>query len=110
LILCRSSAIRAAGGAVQLDVDALSTSQRNTLIELYMGKPIEVQGLPAAIYNGTYKGFVEGWNLTINSQQASLTINSTEAAYSLVPERWQDVLATLEWEDVDPAIQWQDYE
>lgn len=96
--------------SVQLDVDALSTSQRNTLIELYMGKPIEIQGLPAAIYNGTYKGFVEGWNLVINREQATLTINSTEAAYSLVPERWQDVLATLEWEDVGAAIQWQDYE
>lgn len=96
--------------SVQLDVDALSTSQRNTLIELYMGKPIEIQGLPAAIYNGTYKGFVEGWNLVINREQATITINSTEAAYSLVPERWQDVLATLEWEDVGAAIQWQDYE
>lgn len=96
--------------SVQLDVDALSTSQRNTLIELYMGKPIEIQGLPAAIYNGTYKGFIEGWNLVINREQATLTINSTEAAYSLVPERWQDVLATLEWEDVGAAIQWQDYE
>lgn len=96
--------------SVQLDVDALSTSQRNTLIELYMGKPIEIQGLPSAIYNGTYKGFVEGWNLVINREQATLTINSTEAAYSLVPERWQDVLATLEWEDVGAAIQWQDYE
>lgn len=96
--------------SVQLDVDALSTSQRNTLIELYMGKPIEIQGLPAAIYNGTYKGFVEGWNLVINREQATVTINSTEAAYSLVPERWQDVLATLEWEDVGAAIQWQDYE
>lgn len=96
--------------AVQLDVDALSTNQRNTLIELYMGKPIEIQGLPAAIYNGTYKGFVEGWNLVINREQATLTINSTEAAYSLVPERWQDVLATLEWEDVGAAIQWQNYE
>lgn len=96
--------------SVQLDVDALSTSQRNTLIELYMGKPIEIQGLPAAIYNGTYKGFVEGWNLVINREQATLTINSTEAAYSLVPERWQDVLATLKWEDVGAAIQWQNYE
>ena len=96
--------------SVQLDVDALSTSQRNSLIELYMGKPIEIQGLPAAIYNGTYKGFVEGWNRVINREQATLTINSTEAAYSLVPERWQDVLATLEWEDVGAAIQWQDYE
>lgn len=96
--------------SVQLDVDALNTSQRNTLIELYMGKPIEIQGLPAAIYNGTYKGFVEGWNLVINREQATVTINSTEAAYSLVPERWQDVLATLEWEDVGAAIQWQDYE
>ena len=96
--------------SLQLDVDALSTSQRNTLIELYMGKPIEIQGLPAAIYNGTYKGFVEGWNLTINRSQASLTINSTEAAYSLVPERWQDVLATTRWSDVVSTIQWQNYE
>lgn len=96
--------------SVQLDVDALSTSQRNTLIELYMGKPIEIQGLPAAIYNGTYKGFVEGWNLVINREQATLTINSTEAAYSLVPERWQDVVATTKWSDVGAAIQWQDYE
>lgn len=95
---------------VQLDTTALSTSQRNTLIELYMGKPIQIQNLPAAIYNGTYKGFVEGWNLTINRSQASLTINSTEAAYSLVPERWQDVLATTKWSDVGAAIQWQNYE
>lgn len=95
---------------VQLDTAALSTSQRNTLIELYMGKPIQIQNLPAAIYNGTYKGFVEGWNLTINRSQASLTINSTEAAYSLVPERWQDVLATTKWSDVVSTIQWQDYE
>lgn len=95
---------------VQLDTAALSSSQRNTLIELYMGKPIQIQNLPAAIYNGTYKGFVEGWNLTINRSQASLTINSTEAAYSLVPERWQDVLATTKWSDVGAAIQWQNYE
>ncbi|NDB67548.1 MAG: hypothetical protein EB015_05975 [Methylocystaceae bacterium] len=95
---------------VQLDVAALSTAQRNTLIEIYMGKPIQVQGLPSAIYNGTYKGFVEGWNLVINRQQASLTIISTEAAYSLVPERWQDVNATLAWSGVGAAIQWQQYE
>lgn len=95
---------------VQLDVDALSSSQRNSLIEIYMGKPIEIQGLPAAIYNGTYKGFVEGWNLVINREQATLTINSTEAAYSLVPERWQDVTATTVWTDIGAAIQWQDYE
>lgn len=95
---------------VQLDVAALSTAQRNTLIEIYMGKPIEVQGLPSAIYNGTYKGFVEGWNLVINREQASLTIISTEAAYSLVPERWQDVNATLAWSGVGAAIQWQNYE
>lgn len=96
--------------AVQLDIDALTNTQRNTLIELYMGKPIQIQGLPAAIYNGTYNGFVEGWNLSINREQATMTINSTEAAYSLVPERWQDVLATTKWSDVGALIQWQNYE
>lgn len=95
---------------VQLELSALSNAQRNALIGLYMGKPIEVQGLPSAIYNGTYKGFVEGWSLTINREQAALTLVSTEAAYSLVPDRWQDVLATLRWQDVGATIQWQDYE
>ena len=96
--------------SVQLELDALTNSQRNTLIDIYMGLPIEVQSLPSAIYNGTYKGFVEGYTFVINKEQTGLTISSTEAAYSLVPERWQDVLATTEWLDVDPAIQWQNYE
>lgn len=96
--------------SVQLELDALTNDQRNTLIDIYMGLPIEVQSLPSAIYNGTYKGFVEGYTFVINREQTGLTISSTEAAYSLVPERWQDVSASLEWEDVDPAIQWQNYE
>lgn len=95
---------------IQLDADALDANDLDTLTEIYMGKPIQIQSLPTAIYNGTYQGFVEGWNLTINRQQATLTINSTEAAYSLVPERWQDVLATTRWSDVGAAVQWQNYE
>ena len=94
---------------VQLELDALSTSQRNTLIEIYMGKPIEVEGLPVAIYNGTYQGFVEGWNLVISREQAGLTLFTSEAALSLAPERWQDVLATTKWSDIGATIQWQTY-
>lgn len=95
---------------VQLDVAALSTAQRNALIEIYVGKPIQLSNLPTAIYNGTYNGFVEGWTLIIDREQANLSISSTEAAYSLVPERWQDVTATTVWTDIGAAIQWQNYE
>ena len=95
---------------IALELDALSSSQRNSLINVYLGKGIQINNLPTAIYDGTYKGFVEGWNLTINREQASLTLRTTEAGLSLVPERWQDVSATLIWSAVGATVQWQTYE
>jgi hypothetical protein len=95
---------------VQLDVSTLTSGQLDGLIGVYMGKPIQVVGLPNSVYPGTYQGFVEGWTLTINRVQATLNITSTEAALSLTPTRWQDVSGTLAWSGVGAAIQWQDYE
>ena len=95
---------------VQLDISSLTTSQLNGLIGIYMGKPIQVIGLPSAIYPGTYQGFVEGWTLTINRTQATLSLTTTEAALSLTPTRWQDVSASLAWTGVSASLQWSDYE
>lgn len=95
---------------VQLDITSLTNSERDGLIGMYMGKPIRVSGLPTAIFPGTYSGFVEGWNMQIGREQATITLQTTEAALSLVPTRWQDVSATEQWEDVGALVQWPDYE
>jgi hypothetical protein len=95
---------------VQLDASTITNSTRNALLGVYMGKPVQLSDLPNGIHNGIFKGFVEGWNLVIAQNQASLTMNVTENSLSLAPTRWQDVNAALIWSDIDPTIEWATYE
>lgn len=95
---------------IMLDAPNVSSSDRNALISMYHGKPIQVQNLPVAIKNQTYKGFVEGWSFIIYQNSCQLTISSTDATLSTVPTRWQDVSAALIWSAVDPALQWSNYD
>jgi hypothetical protein len=75
-----------------------------------MGKAIEILDLPTTILHTVYRGFVEGWTITLNRYQAALTLNTTDSSLSIPPTRWQDVSALLQWEDVDPTLQWFAYE
>jgi hypothetical protein len=95
---------------VQLSSPTITNAVLDDLLAVYMGMPVEVSTFPNGIYNGIFRGFVEGWNLVINQNSASLNLNVTKNTLSITPTRWQDVLGTLQWEDVDPAIEWADYE
>jgi hypothetical protein len=95
---------------VQLDSPTVSDSDLDDFIGMYMGKPIQIAGLPIPLLNATYSGFVEGWTLTFTKFQAQIIIRSTDATMSIVPTRWQDVNASLIWSAVDPALQWFQYE
>lgn len=95
---------------VQLNAPAITSTVLNGLIGVYMGKPIQVTAFPNGIFNGIFRGFVEGWTLTINQNTATITLNVTKNTLSLTPTRWQDVSPTLIWNDVDPTIEWSDFE
>lgn len=95
---------------VQLNSPTMTNTVRNTLLAVYMGKPVIVDHFPNGIYNGIFKGFVEGWNLSISQNAATLSLNVSKNTLSITPTRWQDVSPTLQWEDVDPTIEWADYE
>jgi hypothetical protein len=95
---------------IQLDSTVVTNSDRDDLIAIYMGWPIQITTLPVPIIHIAYRAFVEGWTWNIRNNQAALTIISTDNTLSLAPTRWQDVSATLQWEDVDPALQWLQYE
>lgn len=96
--------------SIQLDSSNLTSADRNTLLGIYMGKPIQIDNLPIPIIHNTYKGFVEGWILTFNQYQAVLTLATTDSSLSIPPTRWQDVSPTQRWSDVGAAIQWPAYE
>jgi hypothetical protein len=95
---------------IQLDSPVLTSADLDVLLGIYMGKPIQVDNLPNAIVHTVYRGFVEGWRLTINQYQAALALTTTENSLSLTPTRWQDVDPTTRWLDVDPTVQWFQYE
>lgn len=94
---------------IQLDSDNVSDANRDKLLNMRMGFPLQFTSLPAAIKNSTYQGFVEGWTINFTRYQYQLTLTTSDSIYSLTPTRWQDVSATLKWQDVDAALQWANY-
>jgi hypothetical protein len=95
------------------DLDGLERSgnfaEIDTFLQMYMGKPIEINDLPNSIIHTDYQGFVEGWTWSISRTDISIAVNSTSSIFSLTPIRWQDVSAALTWSAVDPTIQWSNY-
>ncbi len=87
----------------------LSNADIDTFLQMYMGKPIEINDLPKSIIHTNYQGFVEGWTWSISRTNISISVNSTSSIFSLTPIRWQDVSAALTWSAVDPTIQWSNY-
>jgi hypothetical protein len=95
---------------IQLDSPNVADADIDELLNISMDKAIEIDNLPLAIKNTTYRGFVEGWTFSFNNIQVSLTFDSSDVAYSVTPTRWQDVDPALIWNDVDPAVTWDTFD
>lgn len=96
--------------SVALESGLIADAKRDALIETYLGKPISITSLPLSLYDDTYTGFVEGWTLAANREQAVINLTTTDATFSLVPTRWQDVDPATDWTEVDVTIKWFEYE
>jgi hypothetical protein len=85
----------------------LSDSNRNSLLNVFMGMPVAIANLPANINSGSFVGYVEGWTFrsTLSGLSISLTLSPTE--FWTVAQDWDQVTATLEWADVDGILTWQ---
>lgn len=95
---------------IELGNGNLTNAKRNSLIDIYMGLPIEISGFPVPIFNTTYRAFVEGWTWNISRTNARLTLRTSEETLSMPETRWQDVSATQKWTDVGATITWSQYE
>jgi len=95
---------------IELDNPSVDPADLDVLLNIYMGKPIQVLNLPVPILHIAYRGFVEGWSLSISRVQVFMTVISSDSTYSIAPTRWQDVNPALTWSAVDPALRWYEYE
>jgi len=86
---------------------AIDNSDRDNLLGVFMGQPLNIQNLPTQISNGVFEGYVEGWRWSTRFNELFLTINLSPVAFSQVAMRWNTVPITETWQTIDPTLTWE---
>lgn len=84
----------------------IDNSDRDNLINVFMGMPVSISDLPLNMNSGNYLGFVEGWTFKAAYNQISISLNLSPIAFSLQAMRWNDVPVTEHWNTVIPTLDW----
>jgi hypothetical protein len=88
-----------------LSNDLMGNGDRDDLINVFMGMPVNITGLPQNM-GSNFQGFVEGWTWTAGIKSVTLKINVTPIAYSLQAFRWNSVPVGESWNTISPTLQW----
>lgn len=84
----------------------LTNSERDALINIFMGLPVSITNLPANMVSGQFLGFVEGWTFKAGFNELALTISASPISFSLQAMRWNDVPVVETWSSVAPTLDW----
>lgn len=84
----------------------IDNSDRDALLNVFMGLPLNIVNLPANMVNGEFQGFVEGWTWTANLNSLTLSLTVSPVAYSLQAFRWQSVPVVETWQTISPTLDW----
>ena len=85
----------------------IDNSDRDNLLGVFMGQPLNIQNLPAQISSGEFEGYVEGWSWSTRFNELFLTINLSPVAYSQVAMRWNTTPITEAWNTLSPTLTWE---
>jgi len=86
----------------------IDDSDRDALLEVFMGMPVNITDLPSNITNGQFQGFVEGWTFSAGYNSLYLTLTVSPTAYSLQSTRWNGVSAAETWNTIGASLEWID--
>ena len=84
----------------------IDDADRDSLLNVFMGMPLNITNLPSNMTNGEFQGFVEGWTWTASLNRLDLTMNLSPIAFSLQAFRWNSVPATETWNTISPTLDW----
>ncbi len=91
-----------------LSSSEIDNSDRNNLLGVFMGQPLNIINLPSNMVDGEFQGFVEGWTWSASLNQLNLTLNVSPIAFSLQAFRWNSVPAAEAWNTINPDLYWLD--
>ena len=84
----------------------IDDADRDALIGVFMGMPVNIANLPLNMNSGDFLGFVEGWTFSARYNQVSISMIVSPIAFSLQAMRWNDVPVTEQWNTINPTLDW----
>jgi hypothetical protein len=84
----------------------IDNADRDDLLNVFMGLPLDITNLPANMTGGRFQGFVEGWTFNSAFNKLSVTLNLSPLAFSLQAMKFLDVPITESWNTINPTLQW----
>ena len=84
----------------------IDDSDRDALLNAFMGMAIDITDLPDNIGNGRFQGFIEGWTFRASYNGLAITLTVSPTAYSLRAAKWQDVSVAETWNSLSNTLDW----
>ena len=91
----------------QLANDSISDADRDALINVFMGMPVSLSGLPSNM-GSVFEGFIEGWTWQAGYNSLALTCNLSPLSFSLQAMTWNDVGVLETWSTITNTLTWED--
>jgi hypothetical protein len=85
----------------------IDNADRDDLLGVFMGMPLNIKNLPTQISNGEFEGYVEGWSWSTRFNELFLTINVSPVEFSQVAMRWNTTPITERWNTLSPTLTWE---
>jgi len=84
----------------------IDNSDRDALINIFLGQPVWIQNLPGNINDGSFQGYIEGWTFRASLNNLSVTFNASPINFSQVTVKWEQVNAAETWNTLSPTLTW----
>jgi hypothetical protein len=85
----------------------IDDSDRDSLISVFMGMPVNISNLPLNMNSGDFLGFVEGWTLQAAYNELSIQLFVSPISFSLQAMRWNSVPVVELWSTIIPTLTWE---
>jgi hypothetical protein len=84
----------------------IDDSDRDALINIFLGQPVWIQNLPPNITGGSFQGYIEGWTFRASLNNLTVTFNASPVNFSQVAVKWEQVNAAESWNTISNSLTW----
>jgi hypothetical protein len=84
----------------------IDDGDRDALLNVFMGLPLDITNLPPNILLGRFQGFVEGWTFSAGVNRLDITLNLSPTAFSLQSMKWENVSVAESWNTLSLTLDW----